>query len=104
MQVQRDEPTAHLTPASYCWKDIFSDPSMPLGVQHVSIGISGIKSELDFIRFLLLHSPMLEKVIVEPDVEIRPEVMTELLQLKKVSRQAEVIYCGKDSSQCFLFS
>ncbi|AES59149.2 F-box/FBD-like domain protein, partial [Medicago truncatula] len=104
MIVQRDELTAHLTPASYCWKDIFSDPSMPLGVQHVSIGISGIKSELDFIRFLLLHSPMLEKVIVEPDVEIRSEVMTELLQLKKMSRQAEVIYCGKDSSQCFLFS
>ncbi|AES59064.1 hypothetical protein MTR_1g013600 [Medicago truncatula] len=58
---------------------------MPLGVQHVSIGISGIKSELDFIRFLLLHSPMLEYVILEPYVKIRPEVMTEVNQLKRVS-------------------
>jgi hypothetical protein len=71
---------------------------MPLGVQQVSIGISGIKSELDFIRFLLIHSPQLENVIVEPYVKIRPEVMTEVKQLKRVSRQAEVIYRGKDSS------
>jgi len=72
---------------------------MPLGVQHVMMeGISGTKSELDFIQFLLLYSPVLEKMTVKPIANVRTEVMTELIRFKRASRQAEVIYIGKDSS------
>jgi hypothetical protein len=72
---------------------------MPLGVQHVMIvGISGTKSELDFIKFLLLYSPMLEKMTVKPLGKVRPELVTELIRFKRASGEAEVIYHVVDSS------
>ncbi|RHN77035.1 hypothetical protein MtrunA17_Chr1g0150381 [Medicago truncatula] len=83
-------------PVSCCWEDIFSEPSMPLGVQHMMIdGISGTKSELDFIQFLLLYSPDLEKMFVKPIANVRTEVMTKLIRFKRASRQAEVIDYGE---------
>ncbi|RHN60675.1 putative F-box domain, FBD domain, leucine-rich repeat domain, L domain-containing protein [Medicago truncatula] len=94
-----EEQTDLLTPASYCWEDIFSRPDMPLKVQHVTIDIiSGFQSELDFIRFLLLNSPMLEKMTVKPLGNVRPELVTELIRFKSASGEAEVIYHVEDSS------
>jgi hypothetical protein len=64
---------------------------MPLGVQHVSIDrISGTKYELDFIKFLLLYSPVLEKMTVKlksSTANVRTEVMTELIRFKRASSQ-----------------
>jgi hypothetical protein len=82
-----------LTPDSYCWEDIFSGPAMPIGVQHVWIDdICGKISELDFIRFLLLYSPVLEHMTVKPVSHLGMEVVLKLLQFKRASEQAEVIY------------
>ncbi|XP_013465838.2 F-box/FBD/LRR-repeat protein At1g13570 [Medicago truncatula] len=94
-----EELTGLLTSTSYCWENIFSEPTMPIEVRHVRMhGISGFKSELDFIRFLLLYSPVLEKMIVEPDLNAKPELLTELVRFKRASRQAEVIYNVENSS------
>jgi hypothetical protein len=88
-----------LTPASYRWEDIFSRPDLPLKVRHVTIGtISGFRPELDFIRFLLLNSPMLEKMTVKPLGNVRPEFVTELIRFKRASGEAEIIYQVEDSS------
>jgi len=60
--------------------------------------ISGTESELDFIRFLLLYSPVLEKMFVKHAENVEPELMTELIRFKRASGQAEVIYYEEDSS------
>ncbi|XP_045823476.1 F-box/FBD/LRR-repeat protein At1g13570-like [Trifolium pratense] len=88
-----------LTPVSYCWEDIFSEPIMSFKLERVMVGdISGTKSELDFIRFILLYSPVLEKMTVEPVVNFTSELMTELIRFRRVSGQAEIVYLAKDSS------
>ncbi|WJX09722.1 hypothetical protein P8452_00526 [Trifolium repens] len=79
--------TSVLTLAS-CWENIFLEPTIPIHVRHVRIfGISGFKYELDFVRFLLLYSPMLEKMIVRSHVNVKPKLMAELTQFK-----SKVIY------------
>ncbi|PNY17087.1 F-box/FBD/LRR-repeat protein, partial [Trifolium pratense] len=99
MFVPLEEQTSLLTPASYCWEELFSEPDTPLLVRHLAIeDISGTKSELDFIRFLLLYSPVLEKLIVKPIVNVKPELMIELIRFRRASAQAEVIYRVNDSS------
>lgn len=71
---------------------------MLLKLQHVKIqDISGTKSEFDFIRFLLLYSHVLKKMIVEPVENVKPELITELIRFRRASGQAEVIYKAKDS-------
>jgi hypothetical protein len=62
------------------------------------VEISGTKSELDFIRFLLLYSPMLEKMIVKPVANVKPELVTDLIRFRRASAQAELIYQRNDSS------
>jgi hypothetical protein len=87
--------TVPLTPATYCWEDIFSGPVMPFRVRHVMIGsyrISGTKSELDFIKYLLLYSPVLEKMTVKPVANFVPELMKALMRFKRASGEAEVIW------------
>jgi hypothetical protein len=71
---------------------------MPFKLQRVKIeDISGTKSELDFIKFILLYSPVLQKVIfVTPVINVTPELMTELIRFRRVSGQAEVIYHVED--------
>ncbi|XP_058724939.1 F-box/FBD/LRR-repeat protein At1g13570-like [Vicia villosa] len=92
--------TVPLTPVSvYYWDDTFSRPDTPIQVQYVTIdSISGFQPELDLIRFLLLYSPMLEKMIVKPIVNVRPELVPELIRFKRASGEAEVIYEVEDSS------
>ncbi|CAJ2675114.1 unnamed protein product [Trifolium pratense] len=94
-----EEHADHLSPVSYCWEDIFSEPVMPLKLQRVKIeDISGTKCELDFIRFILLYSPVLEKMTVKPVLNVTSKLMTELIRFRRVSGQVEVIYHVKDSS------
>jgi len=84
-----------LTPYTYNWEDIFSGPVMSFPVRHVLIdgnGISGTKSELNFIRFLLLYSPLLERMIVKPRAKVIPELMIALIWFQRASRKAEVIW------------
>ncbi|XP_039686472.1 F-box/FBD/LRR-repeat protein At1g13570 isoform X2 [Medicago truncatula] len=84
--------TVPLTPAAYCWEKIFSAPAMPIRVRHVTIdGIFGNKLELDFIKFLLLYSPVLEKMTVKPVENFIPELMRGLIRFKRASGEAEVI-------------
>ncbi|GAU26964.1 hypothetical protein TSUD_06360 [Trifolium subterraneum] len=82
---------------TYCWEDIFSGPVMPFQVRHVKIhgnGITGTKSELDFIKYLLLYSPVLEKMIVKPAAiaNFIPKLMKALLRFKRASVEAEIIW------------
>lgn len=57
------------------------------------VGISGIRSELDCIKFLLSNSPVLEQMTVKPaSIEGAWELVKELLRFRRASIQAEVIY------------
>ncbi|CAK8574205.1 unnamed protein product [Lathyrus sativus] len=95
----KKEQTGLLSPASYCWEDIFSEPNVPLGVRYVIIkDISGTKFELDFIKFLLLYSPLLKRMTAKPTPNAKPELMTELISFKRASSHAEVVYHRKDSA------
>ncbi|GAU38300.1 hypothetical protein TSUD_157850 [Trifolium subterraneum] len=92
-----EEETDLLTPTCYSWEDIFSRPAMPIQVRHVTIGgISGTTPELDFIKFLLLYSPVLEKMTVNPVGDVTPELTRALIRFKRASAEAEVIW--EDSS------
>ncbi|CAJ1972834.1 unnamed protein product [Sphenostylis stenocarpa] len=86
-----EEQTVQLT-HTYCWEDVyFACPDMHL--RYVKIDdISGVKPELDFINFLLLYSPVLERMTVKPASNIGTELMKELLRFRRVSRRAEIIY------------
>ncbi|XP_058724953.1 F-box/FBD/LRR-repeat protein At1g13570-like [Vicia villosa] len=85
------------TPDSYNWEDIFSEPVMSLGMQYVTINnISGFKDEIELIRFLLLYSPGLKKMIVKPKLLFSLELKTKLIQFKRASEKVEVIYDGED--------
>ncbi|CAI9116648.1 OLC1v1017846C1 [Oldenlandia corymbosa var. corymbosa] len=60
-------------------------------------GISGLKQELNFIKFLLANSPVLEKMTVKPTSieggwESLKELMKELLSFRRASVQAQIIY------------
>ncbi|KAK4796830.1 hypothetical protein SAY86_029156 [Trapa natans] len=55
--------------------------------------ISGIKPELEFISFILLASPALEKMVIKPAlVNEGMKMMKDLLLLRRASVRAEVIY------------
>lgn len=96
MQARPEEQTVQIT-HTYSWEDVyFACPEMHL--RNVKIdGISGTKPELDFINFLLLYSPVLQRITVKPVSNIGTELMKELLRFRRASRQAEIIYL--DSSQ-----
>jgi hypothetical protein len=44
-----------------------------------------------------MYSPVLEKMTVKPGLNVKPELMTELIRFKRASGQAEVIYNVEDS-------
>jgi hypothetical protein len=53
----------------------------------------GTKAELDFIRFLLLSSPLLESMTVKPISEDgSSEILKKLVRFKRASVDAEIIY------------
>ncbi|XP_058727081.1 F-box/FBD/LRR-repeat protein At1g13570-like [Vicia villosa] len=97
---EEEDGTALLAQVSYCWKDIFFEPTIPLGARHVRIvDISGTKSEIDLIKFLLLYSPLLEKMYVKPSKNVKPELVTEISGFRRASGQVEVIYDGETTVQ-----
>lgn len=56
-------------------------------------GIYGTKSELELINFMLLTSPVLEKMIVKPaSVNGGWDFVKELLRCRRASVRAEIIY------------
>lgn len=60
-------------------------------------GISGLKQELNFIKFLLANSPVLEKMTIKPASneagwEPIKELMKELLRFRRASVQAQIVY------------
>jgi hypothetical protein len=54
--------------------------------------ISGVQAELDFIKFLLLSSPALERITIKPSVNCSSELVKELLRFRRLSMLAEIIY------------
>ncbi|KAJ6320769.1 hypothetical protein OIU78_016042 [Salix suchowensis] len=70
------------------WKSLFGQ------LRQVKIaGISGTRSELDCIKFLLSNSPVLEQMTVRPAPnEGGLEMVKELLRFRRASTRAEVIY------------
>ncbi|KAK9271362.1 hypothetical protein L1049_026952 [Liquidambar formosana] len=55
--------------------------------------ISGIRSELDFINFVLANSPVLERMTVKPaSLDGGWELLKELLRFRRASVRAEIIY------------
>ncbi|XP_062024470.1 F-box/FBD/LRR-repeat protein At1g13570-like isoform X1 [Rosa rugosa] len=55
--------------------------------------ISGAKAELDFIRFLLLSSPVLQRMTIKPaSVNGSSELLKKLLRLGRASVHSEIIY------------
>ncbi|KAL5777918.1 hypothetical protein ACOSP7_010844 [Xanthoceras sorbifolium] len=56
-------------------------------------GISGVRSEMDFINFLLSNATVLERMTVKPaSVDGGWELMKELLRFRRASTLAEIIY------------
>lgn len=59
-------------------------------------GISGNKPEMEFIKFMLANSPVLEKAIFEPNGEDpsyrRFETLKDLTRFPRASSIAEIIY------------
>ncbi|XWS21106.1 hypothetical protein CRYUN_Cryun30bG0026900 [Craigia yunnanensis] len=77
---------------NFCEDDHWSSLFAHLRMVKVS-GISGVKSEMDFIKFLLSNSPVLERLTVKPASQDGDrELMKELLRFRRASIYAEVIY------------
>ncbi|XWS14625.1 hypothetical protein CRYUN_Cryun35bG0025400 [Craigia yunnanensis] len=55
-------------------------------------GISGVKLEMHFIKFLLSNSPVLERLTVKPASQDGEWELKELLRFRRASIYAEVIY------------
>lgn len=56
-------------------------------------GIAGAKPELDFMKFLISNSPVLERMEVTPaSTSVRWELVTKLLSFRRASNRAEIIY------------
>ncbi|KAJ4701867.1 F-box/FBD/LRR-repeat protein [Melia azedarach] len=57
------------------------------------LGISGIRSELEFINFVLSNSPVLERMTIKPaSPEGGWDLVKELLRFRRASVRAEIIY------------
>ncbi|XP_070662308.1 F-box/FBD/LRR-repeat protein At1g13570-like [Malus domestica] len=55
------------------------------------IGVSGVETELDFIRFLLSNAPVLKRMTVKP-ASVNGELVKKLLRFRRASAFAEIIY------------
>ncbi|OMO72271.1 hypothetical protein COLO4_27737 [Corchorus olitorius] len=57
--------------------------------------VSGVPHEMEFIKFLLANSPVLETVSISPCVYVidgRVNMLIELLRFKRASAQAEIVF------------
>ncbi|KAL6175126.1 hypothetical protein ACLB2K_051769 [Fragaria x ananassa] len=62
-------------------------------------GIHGVKPEVDFIRFLLSSSPVLERMTIQPtSADCSLELLKKLVQFRRVSVDAEISYLDPLSS------
>ncbi|XP_004291915.1 PREDICTED: F-box/FBD/LRR-repeat protein At1g13570-like [Fragaria vesca subsp. vesca] len=85
-----EEPAAGRTKFSI--KEDCNHPFAQLQLVRI-IGTSNTQPEVDFIEFLLSNSPMLEKMTVKPaSVNCGWELVKKLLQFKRASANAEIIY------------
>ncbi|KAK9047099.1 hypothetical protein V6N11_052957 [Hibiscus sabdariffa] len=92
MLARPDEQTSMERSANFWEDDHWSSLFAHLRMVKV-VGISGVKSEMDFIKFLLSNSPSLEQLTVKPaSQEGEWELMKELLRFRRASIFAEVIY------------
>lgn len=70
------------------WTSLFSQLRMVK-----IVGISGIRSELEFIKFVLSNSPVLETMTIKPaSLEGGWDLIKELLRFRRASARAEIIY------------
>ncbi|PRQ26969.1 putative F-box domain, FBD domain, leucine-rich repeat domain, L domain-containing protein [Rosa chinensis] len=83
-----EQPAAGKT--NFSVNDNCNGPFAQLRLVKIS-GISDIEIQVDFIRFLLSNSPMLEKMIVKP-ASVNWELVKKLLRFKRASANAEMIY------------
>lgn len=62
--------------------------------------LSGIRSELDLIKLLLAKSPMLEKMLIEPNSEVVLDkglrILKKLTRFQRLSPQAQITYYDPD--------
>ncbi|XP_077215644.1 F-box/FBD/LRR-repeat protein At1g13570-like [Tasmannia lanceolata] len=81
------------------WK---AQEDMDCMLKHLQIlevkSISGVKPELEFIKVLLVNSPVLEKLIIRcsstTNVKSKVMIMKELMRFRRASARAEIIYRG----------
>ncbi|XP_028069218.1 F-box/FBD/LRR-repeat protein At1g13570-like isoform X2 [Camellia sinensis] len=62
--------------------------------------LSGIRSELDLIKLLLAKSPMLERMLIEPNSEVVLDkglrILKKLTRFQRLSPQAQITYYDPD--------
>ncbi|KAL3505248.1 hypothetical protein ACH5RR_035089 [Cinchona calisaya] len=96
MLARPEEQSAVRAPANVADEDYENCPFNQLRFVKIA-GISGLRQELNFIKFLLANSPVLEKMSVKPIAmdggwELLKELMKELLRFRRASVQAQIIY------------
>lgn len=96
MQARPEEPTA-LRVGAYGIEDNIENFSFnQLRVVKIA-GVTCLKQELNFIKFVLANSPVLEKMTVKPAAldgswEMLKELLRELLTFRRASVRAQIIY------------
>lgn len=61
--------------------------------------VSGTRPELDFIKFILAKSPILERLLIKfkPEVvSVESRILKELLRFKRLSPEAEIMFRNRD--------
>lgn len=76
--------------AKYSLDDNENCPLTQLQIVKI-IGVSGVETELDFIRFLLSNAPVLKRMTVKP-ASVNGELVKKLLQFRRASAFADIIY------------
>uniref|UniRef100_A0A5B6ZGW5 F-box domain-containing protein n=1 Tax=Davidia involucrata TaxID=16924 RepID=A0A5B6ZGW5_DAVIN len=74
----------------------YSDVSLNQLREVEMLSISGMKTELEFIKLLLAKSPMLQNMLIEPDsgkvVDKGLMILKEVIQFRRASPNAEIMY------------
>ncbi|CAL5396312.1 unnamed protein product [Camellia sinensis] len=89
-EVYNDDPVELLEAQD--WSDVSSNQLREVEMKNMS----GTRCELEFIKLLLAKSPMLETVLIEPnldkDVDKGLRILKELTRFRRLSPQAEITY------------